>query len=1125
MKSIISKFNSSNHQGAALVSTLLIISLLSIIVLTYLSLMSVERQSSQSFSDTQRTKMVAQGAVAHAIEILRTEIPEPAAIHESATSARGENWSINPGRLALFDDQGNEEFIDLHTGAADIDPLQTSDPDVHSVDLNEPIPGKTEPSICYALNDRGEPDSSADPPEMRVKWVNTLSDPSVAAAEENQIVARHAFWIDDESAKINFNTSYGKPSPGSDVDGFHEQFQRGMMPAVFRQERNENVGTTGNRSGRRPWGLGKLRSVNLDVLFDDEDDIDREGLLGNVFFRGFSRYPEALLDYVTLSEDEKNQWWNENRYHAGFYSRSPEFNAFGRPRFMTTNIPLSLEGGPLYQLPFVYNGPEAPDTLQELRGVLHLHSLLGSFGFTDSITEADGTVVSAGNIMNRAQLEVLQRYFRRVFPGYQGSFVDKYGEVECAQMALNILNMARYATSGMGSGINNFSRDHAWRTTSVLYRPSSDERPGETPERFFWRYEPGSGGAVGRFLAEAEPSTDNTVNMIAQSPGPHITEVRLILSRVPHEDDDTKMYLGVKFEAEYYLEGFGSDLALSYSPFHVDFLELKVDGPDGSFTQKIANSNWNAGADRQNRSLQINPTVNIEAFEQDQLLQGETPFRRLVSGNQKLLSETINLLAINTGEAQEFDINADYSFEIKFRGGMSTSQARGRPKQMIPMGIGEEDDQVLLAEVDMAIGQTDASISWQIADPRLSHDKSMWSVMTASDLTAGTPGLPNTNLVGSSATEPVESSNEKSKFRYVQRGVGNTIINGENFPLNRPDEFNSQSRVSSKGFWSMIHTGMHSQAPYRTIRLSPAASGDPSGPPDWLLMDLFGNTYPLQHDQWTINRSLPDEFSTISFMNSTAGAINLNSRTYPEGDYFEAPIRKKPHEAVFKHLRSDIEIDTLVDGIADYQQSDFFKYVGELSEVDGYLRSSSSATQFQNEELLRNMIGCLTTKSNTFGVWGVGQTVQKSRANTEWGEFEDGDIVRGEKRFYAVVERYIWAGKDGVPGNAHVNEQGVWDRHATQGETVFSGVGDRLYLLPGSPPSRSFINGSGNQAIGLDEDGTYPIFDGPQEVELDRFASATLGNVEWQESSLEDAYNPPQPLIKYRVVYFKFLDE
>jgi len=57
----------------------------------------------------------------------------------------------------------------------------------------------------------------------------------------------------------------------------------------------------------------------------------------------------------------------------------------------------------------------------------------------------------------------------------------------------------------------------------------------------------------------------------------------------------------------------------------------------------------------------------------------------------------------------------------------------------------------------------------------------------------------------------------------------------------------------------------------------------------------------------------------------------------------------------------------------------------------------------------------ITTKSNVFSVWGVAQTVKKNPANNNpanQGVFETktagalvDDIVTGEKRFEAIVER------------------------------------------------------------------------------------------------------------------------
>ena len=242
----------------------------------------------------------------------------------------------------------------------------------------------------------------------------------------------------------------------------------------------------------------------------------------------------------------------------------------------------------------------------------------------------------------------------------------------------------------------------------------------------------------------------------------------------------------------------------------------------------------------------------------------------------------------------------------------------------------------------------------------------------------GTPGRRNTN-------EPADDSTEKSKFRYIQRAPDNAKLATYNY--DRPDEYNTRSRVSSPGYWSLLHTGIQRKLPWKTIDLTAASNS--SSAPDWLLLDLIGGTYPMAHDQWKIDGKLPDEFSTVSFMNSTAGQVNLNSRIYPDNAYFKVPPRRKPLEAVFKHLRSDTQVSRLVDGILNHQSdAEVFDYVGEVTNVSGY--EIGSRTQFEKEELLRHMAGSLTTKSNTFGVWGAAQVVQKVQKNREYDRFERG---------------------------------------------------------------------------------------------------------------------------------------
>lgn len=1101
--------------------TLITLSILVILLVAFVSSMSLERQAANSYEHTQRTKLIAQGAVSHAIDLLRTNIPEPAMLSESPAAAPAENWVINPGRLTILKSNAAPKYVPLHSGEVTTEPPAGKPRDAESVDLNEPLPGETVPAITGTFAGVG-----ANRPPMRVKWVNLLSDPSAAPSDSNRLVGRYAFWIDDECARLNFNTALGKPAPQPGTK-FGDQLSKGFVTPLF--DRGDNSVVSGS-SGTRSWSLGRSQSVNLDALFVQPDQLLADKLLAHTFLHGFARYPQAILDFIDVPSPR--EWYDQHRYELTFYNRSPEFNTFGKSRFFTTYIPLSLEAGPTYQHPFIYDPSGVFSGEESSSEILHLNSLFGTFGFTSAVVEDDGTTATGGNAVNRMQVEMLMGYLKRTWPGYgNASFLTKYGEAECRQIALNGVLMARMATTLVGENLDAFSKDWSYRTTSVNYAPDSDEMKGQVPERFYWRFDIGG----------------KTRLMLPQTPGPHITEVRLVAKAVPAspapKNDATALkayanpvYLQYRYEVEYYMHPLGPVLDLEQFPTRIDYLEAIAAGPQANGktltrTQTFDVPNWN-NANNLAR-LALLPTNKTKLGPAGATHNGESvPNRRMLStqwftvGVRPKVVPRIVDGDFSDWDPQPFDAAkaATASLEIKFRAGMSVLGAPGRPRQMIPLGETAADTLQAKFTVSLQPAGKELAVSWQIDDPRLSGNLARWNAhQQGPDLPAkvGTPGSENTTKDGT-PIEPSEKSSERSKFRYVQRGPSGSKIDG--YPIDRPDEYNTAGRTASPGYWSLLHTGMQSNKPWRTLNFGPA--GSQASPPDWLLLDLFGPTYPMAHDQWKIDSTLPDEFSTASFMNSTAGQLNLNSRIYPRTKFFSPPERKSPLSAVFKNLRTDADVSSFVENIAAYQSNtEIFEYVGELANVPGY--SGAGGTQWEQEALLRNMAGVLTTRSNTFGVWGVAQVVKKLPRNKTHDAFESGDVVRGEKRFYALVERYVWPGRDGVPGNAHLDSNGRWDRLAKQRAPISltAGLTDTLFQLPGSPP---LFRTAGQERLQLDADntnvGTYPTFDGPERVGTNSYARKALGEVAWEKSTLENAYNPPQAAIKYRVVYFKYLD-
>ena len=411
---------------------------------------------------------------------------------------------------------------------------------------------------------------------MRVRWVNLLSDPSSTAGPTNPLVGRYAFWMDDECAKINFNTALGKPPQVSGAM-FGDQLQGGFVTPLFAlgDSTTLQAQTQSQSSGQRQWALGRPQSVNLDILFSDPSQLNSVQLLDQVFLHGFSRYPEAIMNYVNIPGQTPQNWFDQQKFNLTFYNRSPEFNAFGLSRLFTTYVPLSLEGGPTYQHPFLYNG------------ILHLNSLFGTFGFTSTVTNEDSSSVNGGNVVNQEQMDLLLSYLERPWPGYSRSFFDKYGAQGCAQIALNLLLMARMGTTNIRSDLTNFSIDWGMRSTSVNYSPNSGENGGNTPERMYWSYNPTT--KTVNIPSDLSPTTPPPVLMLPQTPGPHITEVRLFVQPVAASPAPKNLpaqlksyvaprYIRFLYEVKYYMHPGGPVVDIAQFPARMDYLDIAVNG-------------------------------------------------------------------------------------------------------------------------------------------------------------------------------------------------------------------------------------------------------------------------------------------------------------------------------------------------------------------------------------------------------------------------------------------------------------------------------------------------------------------------------------------------------------------
>jgi hypothetical protein len=216
------------------------------------------------------------------------------------------------------------------------------------------------------------------------------------------------------------------------------------------------------------------------------------------------------------------------------------------------------------------------------------------------------------------------------------------------------------------------------------------------------------------------------------------------------------------------------------------------------------------------------------------------------------------------------------------------------------------------------------------------------------------------------------------------------------------------------------------------------------------MLDLFTVPFVPQLPSYNLSDRVPH---LLTYGGATEGRVNINSPEvpYPFGEDASVnstpPIRKGPLEALFFGLtpstsyqsNSDIPIfeaafdasraATLADAVRNYRNTaahPVFMLPGQLCEVpeiDAFtythtgLSSGTDKARSRND-VVRDVIGAVTTQSNTFSIWVVAQAVAKKPGNGGYGDFQKGDVVTGETRRRYLIERFIETGSDGVPGNA-----------------------------------------------------------------------------------------------------------
>jgi|GEM_PF-1943329 len=208
------------ESGSALISTLLMIVVLTIIVTAFMQSMAVERRTANSYKNKLQAELAAEAGANHAQSVLvKTNLTHLVnAYVEQSSSFNGSAVTAPYLSVNQLDTAGSSLtglprlMVSFPEGASAL-----NDPAVVAgglIDINTPSKGLSDGFI-------GLQDVSGARRVIPVPWVEVLKDPTKPKnldrqdSAYNPIVARYAYWVDDESAKVNLWNSGSAAADGS----------------------------------------------------------------------------------------------------------------------------------------------------------------------------------------------------------------------------------------------------------------------------------------------------------------------------------------------------------------------------------------------------------------------------------------------------------------------------------------------------------------------------------------------------------------------------------------------------------------------------------------------------------------------------------------------------------------------------------------------------------------------------------------------------------------------------------------------------------------------------------------------------------------------------------------------
>jgi len=314
--------------GFAIVSVLLVLAVLTIMVVAFMQSMRIDRLTARAYLNKASAEAVARAGVSEAIERVRQTVldnPFHAVGYFRPTTLSTEDaaWPVIYGSSDI---NTSPQYFYLASSPDINTPPDYTNPD-EIIDLNA-LNSTSETYGWIGSPVKSNGTVGGPNQQNRANWVYILRDPTLPEQPDpnqnnyNPVVGRFAFWVEDETSKVNYRVSGNADDSNgaferSDLSNQVEDIDLGALPL-------------------RPQPGGVWRSLGFDAasgainqslvtMFDSNQPASK------IFDPRIINRNSALNPNLSTG-GTGTDFFEVIKYHATTYSKSLNTNRFGKPR-------------------------------------------------------------------------------------------------------------------------------------------------------------------------------------------------------------------------------------------------------------------------------------------------------------------------------------------------------------------------------------------------------------------------------------------------------------------------------------------------------------------------------------------------------------------------------------------------------------------------------------------------------------------------------------------------------------------------------------------------------------------------------------------------------------------------